>query len=162
MRNALFVAVAIAAACAPAAEQQAAAPAAPDTAAVRVSIQALGDSWAALAMAGDAAGIAALFTEDGTAAFFGFPTTTGRANIQAFMAGLFAAGKVTSAKATVVGVTAPAPGIATAGGTYMEVVDSSGVTITNWWRWAAAYRQAPDGTWLTAYDMAFQDSTARK
>jgi uncharacterized protein (TIGR02246 family) len=162
MRNALFVAVALAAACAPAAEQPAAAPAAPDTAAVRVALQAAADQWASFAMAGDAAGIASLFTEDGTAAIFGMPTTTGRANIQAMMAGLFAAGKVTSAKATIEAVAAPVPGIATARGNYLEVVDSSGVTISNWWRWAAAYRQGPDGQWLTTFDMAFTDSTTRK
>jgi uncharacterized protein (TIGR02246 family) len=162
MRNSFFVAIALAAACAPAADQAASAPAAPDTAAVRVAIQAVGDKWASLAMAGDAAGIAALFTEDGTFAAFGLPTATGRANIQAVLAGLFAAAKSTSAQAVVLGVTAPAPGIATARGTYVETVDSSGVIITNHWRWAAAYRQTPEGAWLTTYDMAFPDSTVRK
>jgi len=158
MRNALFV-LALAAAGAPAAAQQSAAP---DTAALRVTIQALTDRWASASLAGDAAGIANLFTENGTAAFFGMPTTSGRSNIQALIANLFAAAKVTTAKGTVGMVAAPGPGIATALGTYMEVLDSSGVTITNWWRWAAAYRQGPDGGWLMTYDMAFPDSTTRK
>lgn len=156
MRNALFVVVALAGA--PAAAQQSAAP---DTAALRVTIQTLTDQWANASMAGDAATIANLFTENGTAAFFGMPTTSGRSNIQALIAGLFTAAKVTSAKGTVGMVAAPGPGMATALGTYMEVLDSSGVTITNWWRWAAAYRQGPDGAWLLTYDMGFPDSTKR-
>jgi uncharacterized protein (TIGR02246 family) len=161
MRTSFFVAIALAAACAPAADQAASAPAAPDTAAVRVGLQAASDKWDVLAVAGDAAGIATLFTEDGTVAFFGAPTTTGRANIQAMMTGLYSVAKVTAAKGTILGVTAPAPGLATARGTYTEVVDSSGVTISNWWRWAASYRQAPDGQWLMTYLMSFPDSVSR-
>lgn len=161
MRSQLLVAIALAAACAPAADQAASAPAASDTVAVRAGLQAASDKWDALAVAGDAAAIAALFADDGAVAFFGAPTTTGRANIQAMMTGLYSAAKVTSAKGTILGITAPAPGMATARGTYMEVTDSSGVTTTGWYRWAGAYRQAPDGQWLITYLMSFPDSTRR-
>lgn len=165
MRNRLFAVLLIAGACAPAPEAPAGLPAemtaTPDTAAVRAAVEATGTRWAEFAVAGNAAGIAGLFTEDGTAAFFGFPTTTGRAAIEAMMGALFAAVKVTAAQTTVQAVAVPAPGVATALGTYTETVDSSGVTISTWYRWAAAYRQGADGQWLTTYDIAFPDSTKR-
>lgn len=163
MRNALFLAVGLAAACAPAAEQPAAsAPAAPDTAAVRLAIQAVSDRYAELDVAGDAAGIAGLYAENGTAAFFGFPTTTGRAGIEAIYRTLFGIQKLTAATSTVLTASSPAPGLATAGGTFAETVDSSGTIIRNWWRWAAAYRQGADSRWEISFIMAFPDSTSRK
>ena len=112
-------------------------------------------------MAGNAAGIAGLFTEEGTATFFGFPTTTGRAAIEALMAGLFSAVKVTASSVSVEMVAAPAPGLGTALGMYAETVDSSGVTIQTWYHWAGSYRQDADGQWRFAYLMSFPDSTKR-
>jgi len=162
MRNALFVAVAIAAACAPAAEQQAAAPAAPDSAAARAAIEAISQQYSARLVANDAAGISALFTEDATAAYFGYPTTTGRANIQALYAASFGVAKPTAAQLTVGTAGAITPGLLTAGGTSQQTVDSSGVSVTTYWRWAAAYHQGTDGQWRFAYVMAFPDSTSRK
>jgi uncharacterized protein (TIGR02246 family) len=162
MRNALFVAVAIAAACAPAAEKQAAAPAAPDSAAARAAVEALSQQYSDRIVAGDAAAVAALFSEDATTSFFGFPTTNGRANIQALYAASIGAAKRTAAKITLGRVNAVAPGLLTAVGTSDESVDSSGVSITSYWRWVAAFRQGADGQWRFAYIMAFPDSTSRK
>ena len=161
MRTRIWALLALAAACSPAAEEQAAAPAAPDTAAVRAELQGHVDRWVQYAMAGDAAGIASLYTEDATYAGYGFPTTTGRANLQTGNAGYYGGVKVISVQATVEAAAAPAPGIATARGTYADVLDSNGVTISSWWRWAAAYRQGADGLWLMSYHMAFPDSTRR-
>jgi hypothetical protein len=62
MRNRLWALLALAAACSPAADQQAAAPAAADTAAVRAELQSLGDRWIQYAMAGDAATVRAIRT----------------------------------------------------------------------------------------------------
>jgi ketosteroid isomerase-like protein len=158
----LFFAAALLAACARPETPQAAGPAALDTAAVRTALQALSDSYAAALVAGDVAAVTGHFTEDATAAYFGFPTTTGRANIQGIYATLLGIQKVTAAASTVGAAGSAAPGLATAGGTFHETVDSSGVTIDNWWRWASAYRQEADGQWRIAYIMAFPDSTSRK
>ena len=162
MRNALFVAVAVVAACAPAAQQQAAAPAAPDSVAARAAIEAIGQQYSDRLIANDAAGVSALFTEDATAAYFGYPTTTGRANIQALYVASFGVAKPTAAHVTVGTAGALAPGLLTAGGTTQQTVDSSGVSITSYWRWAAAYHQGADGQWRFAYIMAFPDSMSRK
>lgn len=143
---------------APAAAQQAAAP---DTAALRAALQAFTDRYAGLAKAGDVAGLAATFTEDGTAAYYGFPTTSGRAGLQALYSGLLAVQKVTAADGAVISANQVMPGLATALGTYHEMLDSAGTVLHAWWRWAAAYRQAPDGQWLISYIMAFPDSTKR-
>lgn len=165
MRNRLLAVLLLAAACAPAPETPAEAPGestmAPDTAAVRAAVDGIGARWSEYAVAGDAAAIAATFTEDGTVAFFGFPTTTGRAGIEALMAGAYSVVDVTAAESRTGAVAAPAPGIATALGTYTETVDSSGVVITTWVRWAAAYRQDADGQWQHTYLISFPDSTKR-
>jgi len=161
MRNRLWALLALAAACSPAADQQAAAPAAPDTAAVRAELQSLVDRYVQYLMAGDAAGVAGLYTDDATYAVYGVPTTTGRANVEAVFAGYFGAFKVTSAQGTVEAAASPGPGIATARGIYTDVEDSSGVRISSWSRWASAYRQAADGQWLISYHIGFPDSTSR-
>lgn len=162
MRNTLFAAVAIAAACAPAAQQQAAAPAAPDSVAARAAIEALGKQYTDRIVAGDAAAVAALFTEDAVTSYYGFPTTTGRANIQALYATTLGVAKRTGAQITVGRANGITPGVVTAVGINKETVDSSGVSITNYWRWVAAYRQEADGQWRFAYIMAFPDSMSRK
>ena len=162
MRNALFVAVAIAAACAPAAEQQAAAPAALDSTAARAAVEAVSQQYSDRVVASDAGGVSALFTVDATAAYFGYPTTTGRANIQALYAASFGIAKPTAVQITVGTAGEISPGLVTAGGTSQQTVDSSGVSITTYWRWAAAYHPRADGQWRFAYIMAFPDSMSRK
>jgi len=161
MRNAFFVAVGLAAACAPA-EREVATPAAPDTAAVRQAIQAHGDRWAEFDIAANAAGLAGLHAEDATAAFFGLPTATGSAAIEALFNAYFSTTRVTAAASAVTTVAAPAPGVATALGTYTVTTDSSGVVRTGWYRWAAAYRQGADGQWRVGYIQSFPDSVVRK
>ena len=161
MRTRIWALLALAAACSPAAEEQAAAPAAPDTAALRAELQGQADRWVQYALAGDAAGVAGLYTDDATYAAYGIPTTTGRANVEALFAGYFGAFKITSAQLTVQAAASPGPGIATARGIYTDVADSSGVTVSSWWRWAGAYRQGADGQWLLSYNIAFADSTKR-
>ncbi|HSR14716.1 MAG TPA: nuclear transport factor 2 family protein [Gemmatimonadales bacterium] len=158
MRILLLMTIGVAAACAPAAERQAEAPALPDTAVVRQAIQAHGNQWAAFDMAGDAAGLVSLHTDDASVAFYGIPTTTGTTALQAMYQGYLAANKVTSAQSVVQAIAAPAPGIATARGLYIATTDSSGVVRTGWYRWAGAYRQGADGQWRVSYLMSMPDS----
>jgi ketosteroid isomerase-like protein len=158
MRIPLLMTMTIAAACAPAAERQAEAPALPDTAVVRQAIQTHGDQWAAYDMAGDAAGLVSLHTDDASVAFYGLPTTTGAAALQALYQGYLAVNKVSSAESIVQAVSASAPGIATARGLYIATTDSSGVVRTGWYRWAGAYRQDADGRWRVSYLMSMPDS----
>lgn len=158
MRIPLLMAIGAAAACAPAAEQQAEAPALPDTAVVRQAIQAHGDQWAAYDIAGDAAGLVSLHTDDATVAFYGIPTTTGTTALLTMYQGYLSVNKVLSAQSVVQAVAAPAPGMATALGRYIATADSSGVVRTMWYRWAGAYRLGNDGKWRVSYLMSMPDS----
>ncbi|HEX9166827.1 MAG TPA: hypothetical protein VF862_13020 [Gemmatimonadales bacterium] len=163
MRNALFVSIAFAVACAPAAEPPAAADFAPDSAAALAAAQELGRQYAERIVTGDAASVAGLFTEDATTAYFGYPTTSGRANIQAlYAASIASAGKPTGSQIAVTSATGVTPGLITVLGTNAETRDSAGVMVTQHWRWAAAVRKDADGQWRFAYSMAFPDSTTRK
>ena len=158
MRNMFWCAVALAAACSPAEQQQAAAPAAPDTAATRVAIQSLFDDYARLAKAGDVAGLVNLYAANATMNEFGLPTLTGHAAIEAAYTGVFGLLKVGSLTIPVASAMAPAPGLASALGTYAETVDSSGVLTNSWGRWVASFRQDSTGQWKIAFLMAFPDS----
>jgi uncharacterized protein (TIGR02246 family) len=78
-----FAIAAFAAACA--------APAAPDTTAEdTAAINALRSAWMTAYNAGDAAGLAALYTENASVMNAGEATVTGRAAIQAYYEGMFA------------------------------------------------------------------------
>jgi ketosteroid isomerase-like protein len=162
MRNLLFVAVAFAAACAPAAEQQAAAPAGLDSTTARLVADSALAGYAGAIVSGDPAAVGATFTEDATVSYFGFPTTTGRANIQALYAAAFGVAKPVSAKVITSSANGSVPGLITALGTNAETTDSAGTMITNYWRWVTAIRREADGQWRFAFSMAFPDSTSRK
>jgi ketosteroid isomerase-like protein len=162
MRTA-FLAVAALAACAPAAEPPAAAgPAALDSVAARLAVEALSQKFSDAVVAVDPAAVAATFAEDATTSYFGFPTTSGRANIQSLYAAAFGASRPVSAAIVVGSANGAVPGLITALGTNAEKVDSAGTMITNYWRWAAAIRLEADGQWRWAYSMAFPDSSTRQ
>jgi len=108
-------------------------------------------------LAGDAAGVAALYTEDARAEFSGFASAVGRGQIQSTYATYFKANKLKVSKSEVLQVNSVTAEIASALGTYHSF--GSGKPAHAWWRWAAAYRKGADGQYLISYIMAFPDST---
>jgi len=129
----------------------------PDTAAVRAAVNAASAKLNAAYLAGDAAAVAGLFTEDARAEYAGFPSAKGRAAIQSTYDTYFNSNKLTVAETTIMEVTALTPDLVTAGGTYHSF--GNGKPKHAWWRWAAAYRKGADGEYRISYIMAFPDST---
>ncbi|HEX9165670.1 MAG TPA: SgcJ/EcaC family oxidoreductase [Gemmatimonadales bacterium] len=163
MRYLLFAALALAAGCARAAEQPAAAPAVPDSATTINAATELARRYTEAWLTADGAAVAATFTESGTAAFLGFPTTTGRQGIQSLYASAFQAlGHPKGGLLSVRLARAVAPGTLGVLGTSWDTFDSSGTARTTYWRWAATVRQEADGQWRFAYLMGFPDSVTRK
>jgi uncharacterized protein (TIGR02246 family) len=130
-----------------------------DTTAVRAEITTLVHNYEAGLTGGDAAAIAGLFTEDGSAAFYGYPTTTGRAGIQEFYAGLFANARYAEVAIEPGPINVMSDRVATAGGTTMVIVEAGGARQQGWWRWAASYHRGEDGQLRLSYLIAFPDST---
>jgi uncharacterized protein (TIGR02246 family) len=89
----------------------------PDTAAVRAAVNAASAKLNAAYLAGDAAAVAGLFTEDARAEYAGFPSAKGRAAIQSTYDTYFKSNKLTVAETTIMEVTALTPDLVTAGGT---------------------------------------------
>lgn len=161
MRPFMIAALAIAAACAPAAEQAPPGPAPLDSAAARTIAESNLAQYSASVVAGDAEGVASLFSDDATVEYFGFPTTTGRANIQSLYSAAAATARTTSSDVKVGLANGSSAGLITAIGTTRESLDSAGVTLTNYWRWAGVMRQQGDGQWRWSYVIGFPDSTTR-
>lgn len=150
--------VAFAACNAPAVET-AAAPPAPDTAAVRTEIQALLDRTEASYLAGDAAAVAATYADSAIAEFQGFPTAIGRPAIESSYAQYFAANRLKVAEMTIGSVSPTSPATATTLGAYHSFGESAGKPVHQWWRYLAAYEKGADGQWKISYIMAFVDSS---
>jgi ketosteroid isomerase-like protein len=129
----------------------------PDTAAVRAGLNDLTAKMKTAYLAGDAAAVAALYTEDARAEFAGFPSAVGRAAIQSTTEAYFKANKLNVAEWTIGGLNSLTADLATAGGTYHAF--GNGKPAHAWWRWAAAYRKGADGQYRVSYVMAFPDST---
>ena len=159
----VLIAMTLLAACARGAEQQAAAPAPPDSAAALAAAEDLAQRYTQAWLARDMTALGATFTENATAAFLGFPTTTGRSGIQAlYQAAFDALGVPKEGLLTVTSATGIAPGVLGALGLSRDTFDSSGTDRTTHWRWAATLRQGADGQYRFSYLMAFPDSVVRK
>ena len=146
------------AACYGPARQETAAAAAPDTAAIHMAVQALGDRFETNALAGNAAAVASDFTEDGRAEFYGFPSAVGRAAVEGLYTTYFGSNKVTASEVTTQAVSATGPDLASARGVTSVTAEAGGKTSTTHWRWAAAYRKGADGQWRVSYIIGFPDS----
>lgn len=142
----------------PAPEQAAAPPAPPDTAALRATLVAMGDELTKAYLAGDAAAIAAHFTDDARAEFYGFPSAAGRAAIQSTYTTYFQTEKLQVAEYVFGDVNPLNADLATAGGSFHSFAPASKPAHA-WWRWAAAYRKGADGQYRISYVLAFPDST---
>jgi len=127
----------------PAAAQQKAAPA--DVAAVRAAIEGVNAQWAAAAMRGDAAAIAAQYTEDAIIMGPGAPAATGRAVIQAGVAEMPAIlePRLTMAEVEVLGTTAIERGTF-----HMKFAMPGQAPLTDDGKYIVIWKRGSDGTWL--------------
>ncbi len=147
------------AACNAPAVETAAAPPAPDTAAIRTELQALLDRTEASYLAGDAAAVAATYADSAIAEFQGFPTAIGRPAIESSYAQYFAANQLKVAEMTIGSVSPTSPATAATLGTYHSFGESAGKPVHQWWRNLVAYEKGADGQWKISYIMAFVDSS---
>lgn len=151
-----IAALLLAAACTPKAEAPAVA--AVDTAAARAGTDSLRQHYIMAQMAGDAAGIAGLYTEDATLDIYGIPRQHGRANIQTALAANYAARKYTLTQITPGSFTARTNTDASELGTYHDMHDAMGKKDHEWGRYLVGLAKGTDGMWRLTYVMAFPDS----
>ena len=135
--------------------------AAVDTTAVQAGVDSTRSRYAALQMAGDAAGVAALYDEDATLDLYGVPRTRGRANIENALRTTYGMFRFTTTEITPLQTNVRNNDAATEIGTYHNMLDSSGVVSHEWGRFAVGLRKGADGMWRLTYLMAFPDSTKR-
>jgi hypothetical protein len=162
MRHALALPAAalLLAGCAPKpAEQQAAAPAAVDSAAVKTGLDSLRAEYMRRFAAGDAAGIAGLYLAAGNFDFYGAPKMRGRAGIEAGLKAAFVAQKPISVDIVATATNARTNSDASEIGTYHEMDNVKGKTFHAWGRWVTSAAKDSTGAWRLAYLMAFPDST---
>ncbi len=161
-----IAAVTLVSACAPTEEPAAAAaaaPAAPDTAAMRAEIVPLGDAYRAAILAGDAAALNALYTDDATIELTGIPTMIGRAAIMTNDSTTFTMGKPSEWNSTVRSTVALGPGAAAQTGSWSDAAPAAGgKTARRAGRWIAAINKGEDGKWRISYLMGMTDSTVIK
>ncbi len=157
----LSFAVLAVAACAPkpAEPPAAAALATVDQAAVKPAMDSIRAQYMRLQAAGDAAGIAGLFTPDGAIDFFEAPPMRGRAAIEAGLKAGFGMRKPISLEIVATATNAVNPSTATELGTYHEMDSVKGKTYHAWGRWVTSDVRDSTGVWRLSYLMAFPDST---
>lgn len=147
------------AACTPAPVDQAAAPGMVDTAATKAALDGLRAQYMSRYAAGDAAGLAALYNENGTIDFQGAPQMVGPAGIEAGLKAGFAVEKPVSLE-IVSAMTVPLDDSrAVERGTYHSTGSLNGKAVHNWGRWASSGSRDSTGAWRLNYLMAFPDST---
>lgn len=149
-------------ACGPQAQQQAAAPPAVDSAAVRSAASAFWQKWAAADTAGDATAIAAMVGDSARLDVRGLPPMIGRAAFAAAIGPMLKSMKVVSEAITAEATTAISNELAYETGNYTEETLTGGKAATDYGRYAGALRRYADGEWRLAYLMAFSDSTVPK
>ncbi len=133
--------------------------AAVDTAAAMAGLDSTRSRYSGYQMAGDAAGLAGLYTDDATLDIYGVPRTKGRANIEAALKADFALRKFTLSQITPGGTTVRTNTDATEIGTYHDMHDVNGAVDHEWGRYVVGLQKGADGTWRLSYVMAFPDST---
>lgn len=129
-----------------------------DTTAARGGIDSTRAEYARLQMAGDAAGVAALYTDDATLDLYGVPRLRGRAAIQNAMQMNYGMGKFTLTEINPVETTVRSNQAAVEFGTFHNMRDSSGVVLHEWGRFVVGLNKGEDGRWRLGYLFAFPDS----
>jgi len=151
-----IAALLVAAACTPKAEAPAVM--AVDTAAVQAGVDSLRQHYIAAQTAGDAAGVAGLYTEDATLDIYGIPRQHGRTNIQTALAANYAARKVTLTEIMPINLAVRTNTDGSEIGTYHEMHDAMGKKDHEWGRYVVGLAKGTDGMWRLSYIMAFPDS----
>ncbi len=132
-----------------------------DTAAVKSGIDSLRAAYARAEVAGDAAALGQLWTEDGTLDMYGAPRTKGRANIEAGLKADFASRKWTVSEITPVQTNVQNNEAGSEIGTYHVMHDVNGTVDHEWGRYVVGVQKGADGKWRLDYLMFFPDSTKR-
>jgi ketosteroid isomerase-like protein len=148
-----------AAACTPAADSAPPAPPTVDVAAARAATDSVRNRYIALQTAGDATGLAALFSQDAGVDLYGAPRVRGRTALEAFFKADFAARKYTLAEITPGEFNARTDTDASELGTYHDMHDAMGTKDHEWGRYLVALGRDTDGQWRINYLIAFPDST---
>jgi len=153
-----IAALLLAGACTPQPSGQASTASTVDTAVVRSGLDSLRVRYIALQTAGDATGLAGLFTETGGVDIYGAPRMRGRAAIEATFKADFAARKFTMIEIIPISMSARTKTAASEIGTYHDMHDVKGVKDHEWGRYLGAFEKGADGQWRIGYLMAFPDS----
>jgi ketosteroid isomerase-like protein len=155
-----LAALAAAAACTPKGDAGAGSTmaAAVDTTAIKAEIDGFRAQYSRLQVAGDAAGLAAMFSEQGGVDFDQAPRARGRAAIEATFKQRFAMMKpavleimptMTSARSSIEGSEI---------GTWHTLDSAQGKPVHAWGRFLSAYAKDSTGQWHLDYLIAFTDS----
>lgn len=133
--------------------------AAVDTAAFKTSLDSLRTRYIALRTAGDATGLAGLYTEDAGVDQFGLPRLRGRAAIEAAFKADYAVRKYPVLEIMPINAMARTNTDGSEIGTYHEMSDSSGTKVHAWGRYLVAFSKDSVGQWRLQYLIGFPDST---
>lgn len=116
------------------------------------------DSYMRLFAAGDAAGLAALFADNGTIDQFGVPRMKGRAQIEAGFKSAFGMMKPVSLEIVPLQITPASATVAGEIGAYHQTGTVNGKTAHEWGRYVSSIGRDSTGPWRLRYIMAFADS----
>lgn len=161
MRSTFAVPLAMALACAPAAEQ-AAAPPAVDTAGFTSAITDLWARYEAADTAGNVEALLALYAPTARLDLQGMPPVLGREALEPVARAMAASRRLTSLRVMPVSTTVVSNQLAYQGGTYFETFAAGGQDSSVYGRYVSAIVRDSTGTPLIAYLMAFADSTVGK
>src|SRR6185503_9542593 len=140
-------------ACTPKPAEQAAAPAAVDTAAVVSATRDYWQRWSAAATAGDMAAMGALLIDSVRIDSKGAPPMVGKPGWAAVFEPMMKSTKVDAEVITPERTNAISNELAYQTGDYLETTTSAGKSQTEYGRYAAALRKDADGQWRLAYIM---------
>lgn len=154
-----FAVLLAASACTPKSEAPATAAAETvDTAMVKAAGDSLRTHFIARQLAGDASGLAGLFSEQGGVDLYGAPRVRGRAALEGFFKADLGARTYTLAEITPVSFQARSNMDGSEVGTYHDMHDAKGKKDHEWGRYLVAYAKGADGQWRLDYLIAFPDS----
>lgn len=122
----------------------------PSAPSVDADHQAIADAWSgyrAALIKGDAAGVAALFTEDGALLEPGLPDIEGRGTLEKFFAAGFSRAKVTDATGDIEQLDVHGDRAYEIGTYSQTMANAKGMTGTSKGRYMAFWRKGADGRW---------------
>ena len=132
---------------------------APDTDAMRVALDPFGASYKAATLAGDAAALNALYTDNAVVELSNQPTAVGRAAILKADSAQFATIKFSDWNINIRGTTDLGGGRAAQSGTFWsKFADKKGAKMSQYGRWVAGFMKGDDAKWRINYLMGMTDS----